>query len=93
MATALKDLYGSGPDSFDQIQLAENYRPSEGEEFMCANQRAYFLAKLKAWKDAIIDESRATMAQLQAIGAESILEIELTAVMRRVAIKNEMVCS
>ena len=32
---------------------------------MCANQRAYFLAKLKAWKDAIIDESRATMAQLQ----------------------------
>ena len=65
MATALKDLYGSGPDSFDQIQLAENYRPSEGEEFMCANQRAYFLAKLKAWKDAIIDESRATMAQLQ----------------------------
>ncbi|MCL6682695.1 RNA polymerase-binding protein DksA [Sphingomonas alba] len=28
-------------------------------------QRAYFLNKLKAWKDAIVEESRATMAQLQ----------------------------
>ena len=32
---------------------------------MCAKQRAYFLRKLKAWKEAIIEESRATMAQLQ----------------------------
>jgi DnaK suppressor protein len=65
MATALKDLYGSETLKFDQIMLADGYRPSEAEEFMCADQRAYFLAKLKAWKDAIIDESRATMAQLQ----------------------------
>jgi DnaK suppressor protein len=65
MATALKDLYGSGTQKFDQISLADNYRPSEKEEFMCAEQRAYFLAKLKAWKEAIVDESRATMAQLQ----------------------------
>ncbi|WP_240913908.1 RNA polymerase-binding protein DksA [Sphingomonas sp. HDW15A] len=28
-------------------------------------QQAYFLAKLKLWKEAIVDESRATMAQLQ----------------------------
>ena len=33
---------------------------------MGPQQRAYFLAKLKAWKEAIVDESRATMAQLQA---------------------------
>jgi DnaK suppressor protein len=65
MATALKDLYGSGTQKFDQISLADDYRPSEAEEFMCAEQRAYFLAKLKAWKEAIVDESRATMAQLQ----------------------------
>ena len=45
--------------------LADGYRPSDSEEFMCAEQRAYFLAKLKAWKEAIVDESRATMAQLQ----------------------------
>jgi DnaK suppressor protein len=65
MATALKDLYGSGTQKFDQIQLADGYRPSEAEEFMNPQQQAYFLAKLKAWKEAIVDESRATMAQLQ----------------------------
>ena len=66
MATALVDLYGGddfGP--FDRLILAEDYRPSDREEFMCAKHRAYFLRKLKAWKEAIILESRATMAQLQ----------------------------
>nr|WP_309611056.1 RNA polymerase-binding protein DksA [Sphingomonas sp.] len=32
---------------------------------MNMEQRAYFLRKLRAWKEAIVDESRATMAQLQ----------------------------
>ena len=32
---------------------------------MCGKHRAYFLRKLKAWKEAIIEELRATMAQLQ----------------------------
>lgn len=64
MATALSDIYGS-PEPFDQIVLPDGYRPREDEEFMGPMQRAYFLAKLKAWKDAIIEESRATMAQLQ----------------------------
>ena len=65
MATALKDLYGSDLPTFDQLILPDDYRPADGEDFMCANQRAYFLAKLRAWKEAIVDESRATMAQLQ----------------------------
>ena len=65
MATALVDLYGSGPEQFDQIVLSDNYRPSDSEEFMCAEQRAYFLGKLKDWKESIVEESRATMAQLQ----------------------------
>jgi len=65
MATALKDLYGSELPTFDQLQLADGYHPSDGEEFMNPQQRAYFLAKLRAWKEAIVDESRATMAQLQ----------------------------
>ena len=65
MATALKDLYGSGTQSFDQLQLPDGYHPSESDDFMGPQQRAYFLAKLKAWKEAIVDESRATMAQLQ----------------------------
>ena len=65
MATALKDLYGSGAQKFDQLQLPDGYRPTEIDDFMGPPQRAYFLAKLKAWKEAIVDESRATMAQLQ----------------------------
>ena len=65
MATALVDLYGTGSEQFDQIVLADDYRPSDNEEFMGVLQRAYFLHKLKAWKEAIVEESRATMAQLQ----------------------------
>ena len=65
MATALVDLYGGEPIPFDRLILAEGYCPSEREDFMCDAQRAYFLRKLKAWKEAIIEESRATMAQLQ----------------------------
>ena len=65
MATALVDLYGSGSEKFDQLVLPEGYRPSEDEDFMSVNQRAYFLQKLKDWKESIVEESRATMAQLQ----------------------------
>ena len=66
MATALVDLYGGGDfEPFDRIILAEGYRPSDDEEFMCGRHRAYFLRKLKAWKESIVEESRATMAQLQ----------------------------
>ena len=65
MATALKDLYSPGSGSFDQLMLPDGYSPSDSEEFMGPLQRAYFLAKLKAWKEAIVEESRATMVQLQ----------------------------
>ncbi|MCY7339376.1 MAG: RNA polymerase-binding protein DksA [Sphingomonas bacterium] len=65
MATALVDLYGIGSSNFDQLILPENYRPADDEEFMGAFQRAYFLRKLKDWKESIVEESRATMAQLQ----------------------------
>ena len=65
MATALVDLYGSGSEQFDQIILADEYRPSDKEAFMCVEQRAYFLRKLRDWKESIVEESRATMAQLQ----------------------------
>lgn len=65
MATALVDFYGSDPLPFDRLILPDGYTPSDTEEFMCAKQRAYFLRKLREMKDAIIEESRATMAQLQ----------------------------
>ena len=65
MATALVDLYGSDPERFDTLILRDGYQPADDEEFMNAHQRAYFLRKLRAWKEAIVEESRATMAQLQ----------------------------
>ena len=65
MATALVDLYGGQPIPFDRIILPEGYRPSDDDDFMCDAHRAYFLRKLKDWKEDIIAESRQTMAQLQ----------------------------
>ncbi|HET9810809.1 MAG TPA: RNA polymerase-binding protein DksA [Sphingomicrobium sp.] len=65
MATALVDLFNKRPVPFDRIVLPENYSPSEKEEFMCDLHRAYFLRKLREWKEAIVEESRQTMAQLQ----------------------------
>ena len=65
MATALVDLYGQRSINFDQLILSEHYCPSDAEEFMCDEQRAYFLRKLANWKESIVEESRATMAQLQ----------------------------
>jgi len=66
MATALAGVYGEQPEQFDRIILPAEYRPGEDEEFMCAMHRAYFLRKLKDWKEAIVEESRTTMVQLQA---------------------------
>jgi DnaK suppressor protein len=65
MATALVDLYNEKPIPFDRIVVSEGYRPSEKDEFMCDLHRAYFLKKLREWKEAVIEESRQTMAQLQ----------------------------
>ena len=65
MATALVDLYNEKPVPFDRIIVSEAYRPADKEEFMCDLHRAYFLKKLRQWKDAIVEESRQTMAQLQ----------------------------
>ena len=65
MATALVDLFGKNRIPFDRIVLPEGYRPAEDEEFMCDLHRAYFLKKLREWKEAIVEESRQTMAQLQ----------------------------
>ncbi len=65
MATALVDLYGPRSTNFDQLILDEDYRPSDAEVFMSDDHRAYFLRKLRDWKESIVGESRATMAQLQ----------------------------
>ena len=42
-----------------------SYVPSDDEEFMNAKQRAYFRAKLNAWKNEILREARETLGNLQ----------------------------
>jgi DnaK suppressor protein len=54
---------------FRRIALSEkidlrSYVPSEEEEFMNVNQRAYFRAKLIAWRNDILREARETLEHL-----------------------------
>ena len=65
MATAIVDIYGEEPEQFDRLILPLGYRPGDDGEFMCARHKAFFYQRLKSWKEAMIEESRATMAQLQ----------------------------
>ena len=65
MATALSDVFGPQPGRIGGYVPDAAYRPSANEEFMSHVQLAYFRDKLLAWKDAILRESRDTMAQLK----------------------------
>jgi hypothetical protein len=47
------------------LEKLKNYRPSEKEPFMNDRQREYFRAKLLAWKDEILRESKLTLQTLQ----------------------------
>ena len=47
------------------LAKTKSYRPSDKEPFMNERQREYFRAKLLAWKDEILRESRITLQQLQ----------------------------
>ena len=45
--------------------LDSRYTPAEDEPFMNDRQKEYFRAKLKDWRDSILDESRHTIVGLQ----------------------------
>ncbi len=49
----------------DIVEVPEGYVPTEKEPFMNPVQKEYFRQKLLAWKEEIIDESKATIAALQ----------------------------
>jgi len=50
--------------SMNKTVVAE-YRPTEDEPFMSERQRAYFRAKLIAWKNDILREAKETLENLQ----------------------------
>jgi len=47
------------------IELDDDYRPSEDEPFMNERQREYFRRKLLKWKEEILKEMRETLEHLQ----------------------------
>ena len=54
--------------------LPPDYRPSDGEEFMNAQQLEYFRQKLLLWRDALLAESSDILQHLK---QESLLEPDL----------------
>jgi len=65
MATALTTSEGDRDPLSKPPVLDTDYRPSPDEDFMSERQLAYFKAKLNAWKENILRESRDTLNQLQ----------------------------
>lgn len=63
----------SGP--LADVTLPVDYRPTNDEPFMNERQLAYFRAKLIAWKENILKESKETLATLQ---NESLREPDVT---------------
>jgi DnaK suppressor protein len=53
------------------VKLPVNYRPSEGEKFMNAQQREYFRRRLLGWRDELLRESNATLQHLQEDSVQS----------------------
>jgi DnaK suppressor protein len=47
------------------VEVNGDYAPSDDEPFMSERHRDYFRAKLMAWKDDILKESKETIAHLQ----------------------------
>ena len=45
--------------------IADDYRPSEDEPYMCARQAEYFRRKLLAWREDILRGSDQTLRQLK----------------------------
>jgi DnaK suppressor protein len=47
------------------VELPKGYRPNADEEYMSPRQLAYFRAKLRDWRDQLVEESRQTMDNLR----------------------------
>lgn len=48
-----------------EVQIDEEYHPTESEPFMCDRHKEYFRRKLIGWKESILDESRETLVHMQ----------------------------
>lgn len=51
--------------SLDDIELPEDYKPGEKEEYMCDQHLAYFKRKLIQWRKDLLEESQETLEHLR----------------------------
>ena len=47
------------------VELSDDYKPSNDEEFMGPRQKAYFRRLLENWKNEILDGAKKTIGNLQ----------------------------
>jgi len=73
MATSLDDR--KPERSIESEPAPGDYRPSDDEPFMNAEQLEYFRTKLISWKEAILREAQGTLVSLQ---SESLREPDVT---------------
>lgn len=66
MATAIRTSEEFPTHRSSAGELPHDRRSRHDDEYMNPAHQAYFRAKLLAWREAIIAESRVTLAQLQA---------------------------
>ncbi len=48
-----------------EVNLPNNYRPTEKEKFMSAKQREFFRRRLLGWRDEIMRDAKGTIQNLQ----------------------------
>lgn len=51
--------------NLDEIKIADDYKPSDKEEYMCPQHLVYFKRKLENWRDELILESQETLEHLR----------------------------
>lgn len=54
------------PENYKPLtKIADDYTPSEKEEYMCDKHLEYFRRKLLSWRTELLEESRETMEHLK----------------------------
>jgi DnaK suppressor protein len=51
--------------NLEDIKIADDYKPSDKEEYMCPEHLVYFKRKLENWRDELILESQETLEHLR----------------------------
>lgn len=51
--------------NLDEVKIADDFKPSDKEDYMCPQHLAYFKRKLENWRDELILESQETLEHLR----------------------------